>query len=336
MNTSYASLPPDPARSADPPPPPHILDWLLAGDVSIRYQVYRDLLGRDRPDLQQQITAEGWGAALLACRRPDGHWGQKFYQPKWTSTHYTLLDLCQLGIGQDHPQARESVSLVIDHEKGSDGGINPAGSVRLSDVCINGMFLNYACYFGVDREKLKPVVDFLLSQHMKDGGFNCRSNRSGAHHSSLHTTVSVLEGITRYRLEGYSYRLEELEAAAAASADFILLHRFYLSDRSGEVINPAFLRLSYPGRWRYDILRALDAFRQANIPWDERMQPALEILHQKRRPQGTWKLQAHHPGKVHIRMEKAGKPSRWNTLRALRVLKHYHDSSKLNNPYPAS
>lgn len=300
-----------------------LTEWLLAGDVSIQYQVYRDLLGEERPDLKNRIAEEGWGAAFLVLRRPDGHWGQKFYQPKWISTHYTLLDLCQLGIKHDHPLIRASVELVATREKGTDGGINPAGSARQSDVCINGMFMNYGCYFGVDPGKLQSVIDYLLAQRMSDGGFNCRLNQSGARHSSLHSTLSVLEGITRYRLAGYTYRLSELEEAASTSVEFILRHQLFLSDHTGQVIRPDFLRLSYPGRWRYDILRALDCLRLASIPYDIRMQPAINVLRSKRQKNGTWKLQAHHPGQVHFHMEIAGRPSRWNTLRALRVLAYF-------------
>ncbi|MCK5200454.1 MAG: hypothetical protein KAR21_18995, partial [Spirochaetales bacterium] len=190
-----------------------IIDWLLEGDVSIQYQVYRDLLSIIRDDLRNRISAEGWGAESLSRRRSDGHWGRKFYQPKWTSSHYTLLDLRNLCISPDNPIIRESVDMIAVHEKGPDGGINPAGSVLDSDVCINGMFLNYASYFKADKEKLKSIVDFILSQCMIDGGFNCRSNRSGAVHSSLHSTLSVLEGITEYEFNDYTYRLDELKKA---------------------------------------------------------------------------------------------------------------------------
>jgi hypothetical protein len=247
----------------------------------------------------------------------------KFYQPKWISSHYTLLDLRNLCISPDCREIQETLEMIISTEKGPDGGIRPIGSVQVSDVCINGMFLNYASYFKTAAEKLESVVDFILSQTMPDGGFNCMSNRSGAVHSSLHTTLSVLEGITEYERNGYFYRLKELRNAAQLSMEFILIHQLFLSDRTGEIIKKDFLRLPFPGRWRYDILRALDYFQYAKQDWDERMNPALEVLLKKRNKDLTWNLQAKHPGQVHFDMEKAGKPSRWNTLRALRVLKHF-------------
>jgi hypothetical protein len=298
------------------------MQWLLEGDVSIQFQVYRDLLGQMRRDLQERIEQEGWGARFLAARNPDGTWGRGFYQPKWTSSHYTLLDLKHLQLSPQQQEIRESVDFIADNHKDDDGGINPAKTVSGSDVCINGMFLNYACYFGIAEEKIRSVVDFLLAQQLEDGGFNCRSNRSGAVHSSLHTTISVLEGVLEYRRGGYTYRVEELERAAAKSREFILCHWLFRSDHTGEIIHKDFLKLSFPGRWKYDILRALDYFRDAGVPRDNRMDDALSALKEKRRTDGTWPLQARHPGQVHFEMEKPGGPSRWNTLRAFRVLQY--------------
>jgi hypothetical protein len=139
----------------------------------------------------------------------------------------------------------------------------------------------------------------------------------------LHSTISALEGITEYIKNGYEYRKKELEGAKYSSIEFILRHRLYLSDRTGKVINDKFLILSYPGRWYYDILRALDYFQYEGIEWDERLSQSINILLNKRNRDLTWNVQARHPGQIHFEMEKAGKPSRWNTLRALRVFKHF-------------
>ena len=173
----------------------NVITWLLQGDISVQYQTHCDLFGTEKTDLQNRIATEGWGKEFLSRRLKNGHWGYKFYQPKWTSTHYTLLDLKNLGIAQKNQLILETLNLIFDTEKGPDGGIRPIGTVQKSDVCINGMLLNYATYFLIDEKKLESVVDFLLSQHMADGGFNCCSNRSGAVHSSLHSTISVAEGI---------------------------------------------------------------------------------------------------------------------------------------------
>jgi hypothetical protein len=302
---------------------PRIVDWLLEGDVSIQYQVQRDLLGAERPDLRDRISEDGWGARFLSNRRADGHWGRDFYQPKWTSTHYTLLDLKTLQVSPSHDLIRESVAMIAQGYKGEDGGINPGKTIKESDLCINGMFLNYACYFRLDEVKLHSVIDFVLEQRMPDGGFNCQKNRSGARHSSMHSTISALEGLLEYKRNGYRYRLTDLEAAARTAREFLLMHQLFKSDRTGGIIHKDFLRLSFPGRWRYDILRALDHFQSAGVGWDGRMTPATDVLASKRRSDGRWPLQAKIPGQMHFEMEKPGEPSRWNTLRALRVFKEY-------------
>ncbi|MAT41406.1 MAG: hypothetical protein CL609_03620 [Anaerolineaceae bacterium] len=300
-----------------------VIDWLLEGDVSIQYQVFRDLLRTEKPNLQDRIATEGWGAKFLSFRKKEGHWGQRFYQPKWISTHYTILDLKNLTIAPTNHQIRQSISQVIKKHKGPDGGILPIGTKQNSDVCINGMFLNYASYFKTNEDDLKSIIDFLLSEHMGDGGFNCYSNTLGAKHSSMHTTISVLEGFLEYTKNGYQYRLEELKKAENRSKTFLLEHKLFRSDHTGEIIDKRFLMLSYPSRWRYDILRALDYFYAAGDNYDPRMQDALDVLIKKQRKDHKWPLQAKHPGQTHFDMEKTGEASRWNTLRALRVLKHF-------------
>ncbi|NND32665.1 MAG: hypothetical protein HKN76_08750 [Saprospiraceae bacterium] len=300
-----------------------MIGWLLEGDIAIKFQTYRDLLGVEDKERQKKILKRGWGKQFLSYRYPDGHWGQRFYQPKWTSSHYTLIDLRNLCPDRNHSPIRNSITKIAREEKGIDGGINPSRGIANSDVCVNGMFLNYACYFNVDSKLLESLVDFILSQKMLDGGFNCRSNRTGARHSSLHTTLSITEGIAEYRRQGYSYRLKELETAEKESIEFMLLHQLFISDRTGKVIHKDFLRFAYPRRWRYDILSALDYFQHAGIKWDSRLQMAMDTLMRKRNKDGTWNLNAKHPGQTHFDMETAGKPSRWNTLRALRVLQHF-------------
>jgi hypothetical protein len=303
--------------------PNQVIDWLLDGDVSIQYQVHRDLFASERLDLRYRIAMEGWGAQFLQFRKAEGHWGDRFYQPKWTSTHYTLLDLKNLAISPENQAIKQSLQQVLQTLKGQDGGIYPIGTDKKSDVCLNGMFLNYASYFGAKVSDLKSIVDFLLKEHMKDGGFNCDSNRTGANHSSLHTTISVLEGILEYAKNGYTYRLRELLDAAEKAREFLLKHRLFRSDRTGEMIDNKMLMLSYPSRWRYDILRALDYFQSAGMDYDPRMQDAIVVLMKKRRKDKKWPVQAKHPGKTHFDMEKTGGPSRWNTMRALRVIQHF-------------
>lgn len=301
-----------------------IIDWLLEGDVSIQYQVHHDLLGNDKKDLRARIANEGWGKQFLLKRNSNGHWGDRFYQPKWISTHYTLLDLRNLNINPNNETIMESINQVLGMGKAEDGGI-PLGpsTSQHSDICVNGMFLNYASYFNTAKSQLCSVVDSILQEIMPDGGFNCRTTRSGAKHSSLHSTISVLEGLTEFLKSGNTYRTNDISEAIESAQEFILLHQLFLSDRTGEIIKKDFLKLSYPCRWKYDMLRALDYFQHAQVKWDDRMNPAISILLKKRNKNNTWNVQAKYSGQVHFEMEKAGKPSRWNTLRAMRVLNHY-------------
>ncbi len=299
------------------------IDWLLSGDPAVEYQVRRDLLGESRPAVQRRIATEGWGARFLTARNEDGSWGNGFYEPKWTSSHYTLLDLRLLELPRDNERARESAWKIAREYKGDDGGVNPPGTIKQSDVCINGMYLSYGCYFGVPQTDLASIVDFVISQHMDDGGFNCRRNRSGARHSSVHSTLSVLEGIAQYQEDGYTYRSGDLEQCAAAGRDFLLRHRLFKSDRTGKVIHPELLVFAFPPRWKYNVLRALDYFRRVAVPRDARMADALAVVTKKRRSDGRWPMQRAQAGSVHFVMEEARSPSRWNTLIALRVLDHW-------------
>lgn len=299
--------------------------WLLKGEVSIQYQVYKDLLESETSYLnmlQRKIETEGWGAQFLAVQNPNSHWGRGYYQPKWTSTHYTLLDLKNLGLPQDNIKVRKIINMLLDQSVFKDGGINYSKTVKISDVCITGMVVNFASYFQYIDKRVNGLIDYLLSVQLPDGGWNCEHHR-GATHSSLHTTISVLEGLLEYRKAGAIYKLEEIKVAENKGQEFILEHKLFQSHRTGKTIDAKMLMLSYPYRWRYDILRALDYFQFTNMKYDNRMDAAIEILLKKQRKDGTWPLQRKHPGQVHFDMEQTGKPSRWNTLRALRVLNKF-------------
>ncbi|HEY9122677.1 MAG TPA: hypothetical protein VIM80_06745, partial [Brevefilum sp.] len=154
-------------------------------------------------------------------------------------------------------------------------------------------------------------------------------NRKNPVHSSMHTTISVLEGIWEFIKAGYQYRVDELILAKKEAEEFLLMHHLFRSSRSGEIIDKKWTMLSFPSRWRYDILRALVYFVDAGVPYDPRMDDALNVLLSKQRKDGTWPVQAKHPGQVHFDMEKTGTPSRFNTLRALRVLSIYNINASM-------
>lgn len=300
-----------------------VVAWLLEGDPSIRWQVQRDLLGRAERTWKQErakVATRGWGADLLGRQDPDGGWSNAVYSPKWTSTHYTLLQLVRLGLPPGNRAGRRGVHRLLDAGRYQDGGINLAKTVPQPDDCVNGMVLLMASYFGVTGPTTDGIAAWLAAQVMDDGGFNCERWR-GARHSSFHTTISALEGFEAYlATEPPAKVARAVRAGVKSGREFLLLHELYKSHRTGEVVDRAFTQISFPPRWHYDILRALDYFAAAGTKRDKRLSDAIEQLQRKRRPTGRWPLQNHHPGREHFRMESGHEPSRWNTLRAIRVL----------------
>lgn len=305
-----------------------LTEWLLAGDPSIVYQTQRDLLGyavaKLRP-VQRRIALEGWGKLFLDKQRSDGHWGRGPYQPKWICTHYTLMDLKNLGIDPENAQCRKATLQLLSIKNGKDGGINYARTVEYSDVCVNGMILNMAAYFAPEAGELAGVVDYILAHQFDDGGWNCEYYL-GATHSSVHSTIGILEGLSQYKSSGLKYRREEAGRSIGEGIEFLLRHRLFKSETTGAPIDPKMMKFSYPYRWKYDVLRALELLAAEGIGYDERMADGLELVLLKRRSDGKWSLQQKHPGQIHFEMEQVGKPSRWNTLRALKVLNHFQVS----------
>ncbi|MBK8447450.1 MAG: hypothetical protein IPL41_12460 [Micropruina sp.] len=295
-----------------------VLAWLLRGDAAVQFQTYRDLLGDERPQLQQLIPAGGDAGAILAAHATPG-WGRGFYQPKWTCPHYALLELRDLAVPRDNRVCVREVALALERHQAPDGGFNPT-QIEQSDACMNGMFLAFGCYFGADARRLQSVVDFLLGQRMPDGGFNCRANRSGARVSSVHTTTSVIEGFSEYLRSGSRHRAAEVGDAITTATAVLLDRRLYQRRGTGEPIRAEFTRLHHPARWHFDVLRGLDVLRAAGTPYDARLDPAVDVIRHRRGSDGRWSAAAQYPGDTHLTYPRAGQPNRWLTLRALRVL----------------
>jgi hypothetical protein len=302
------------------------IEWLLEGDPAIRWQVLRDLEGAADHAVERErrkIPRDGWGARLLSLQDPRGTWaaGQSsddgLYSPKWISTTYTMLLLRDFGLAPSNRQVRKACRMLLERGLQRDGGMNYGWSQ--SETCVTGMGLSVLSYFEHDDDRLDHVARHLLDQQMPDGGWNCRRRR-GATHASVHTTISALEGLRDYeRHRGRGLRA--VKAAQRRGLEFLLVHRLFRSHRTGEVMNPVFTRLSFPPRWHYDILRALDFFQSVDAPRDPRLADAIDILQGSRLDDGRWPLQHVYGGKTYFQLEKLGAPSRWNTLRALRVLK---------------
>lgn len=314
--------------AADP-----VLRWLLDGDPAIRWQALCDLGGAGERTVrreQRRVGEEGWGARLLQMQNSDGKWANGIYTPKWTSTTYTLLLLRTMGLPPRHPQALRGCQILLDSGFWSDGGINYYSRLKKrSETCISSMVLALLGWFRFDDPRVDRLAEHLVGAQMADGGWNCRAMEgySGATHGSFHTTILALEALLEYE-RFRPHRSAEARAAQARGREFLLVHRLYRSHRTGEVAKAAFTRLAFPPQWHFDILRGLDYFRACGAPYDDRLTDPLALLEKKRTTGGQWLLENVHSGKSYFPMETKGRASRWNTLRALRVLKWATSSSR--------
>lgn len=324
-----------------------VISWLLDSDPAIRWQVMRDLAGAPE-DLvaaeRARVAGEGWGARLLALQQPHGQWpagtpsfsseaaGKWWHSlgparqgtllPAWTSTAWSLVLLREFGVDPASVAARRAAGLVRENVRWEhDGEPFFAGEV---EPCINGRTVALGAYFGVD---VAAVVQRLLGEQMADGGWNCEQE-SGSIRGSFHTTIDVLEGLLEY--EQTPGRAPEVTRARLRGQEYLLQRAMFRRRSTGEPVSqdrktsaPAtWAQFSYPAFWHYDVLRGLDYLRAAGAAPDDRAAEAIELVKSKRDAQGRWPLENPHPGKLHFAIDDgAGQPSRWNTLRALRVLR---------------
>ena len=300
-----------------------ILSWLLEGDPSIRWQVQKDLLHFPSTKYEterKKITREGWGKRLLDLQDSDGRWGGGMYGPKFISTTYTMLTLRLIGLPANNPQAKRACKLFLDEGFYTDGGINLFSYAwKYSETCVTSMILSLLAYFHYPDERIHSVASFVIDQQMSDGGWNCEAPK-GATHSSFHTTISALEGLYEYECM-FPEKKQCIRQVRARGHEFLLAHRLYKSHRTGKVFDPKMTSMPFPPRWRYDFLRALDYFQACNAKKDERMKDAIELLKSKQKKDGRWVMNTGMSGRKFFNLEKAGQPSRWNTLRSFRVLK---------------
>jgi hypothetical protein len=311
-----------------------VLDWLLDSDPAIRWQVLRDLADAPADDVaaeRARVATDGWGARLLALQGEDGLWagGALFparwaqhsnsEQPKgqpWIATEPTLTLLRAFGVDPGFESVRRGVAQVRDHCRWEHAG-QPffAGEV---EPCINGRTVALGAYFGQD---VQGIVARLLGEQLADGGWNCEAE-NGSVRSSFDSTINVLEGLLAHeRATGGS---AESIATRRRGEEYLLERQLFRRKSTGEVVDPAYLQFSFPTHWHYDVLRALEYFRAAGDSPDPRVDEAIDLLRSKQQSDGAWLLENTHPGAVHFALEDGdGRPSRWNTLRALRVLRWY-------------
>jgi hypothetical protein len=297
-----------------------ILDWLVAGDPAIRWQAERDLLNVPSEiwgATRAQVGETGWGRSLLDLQQAGGTWGGGLYSPKWISTTYTVLLLRRLGLAPSNVGAIAGCERLLDDATWVDGGVSYWSGQSLAERCVNGMVLSLVSYFDVRDPRVDGIAELLLTVGMPDGGWNCR-DYLGATHSSFHTTISVLEGLTEWkRRTGRT----DADAAIALGHEFMLKHRMYRSHRSGKVINEAWTVFHFPPRWHYDVLRGLDHLQDTGAAPDLRAAEAIGLVRSGHRPDGRWGKGPQYSGDTFFTLEPGRVAGRWNTLRALRVLK---------------
>ncbi|MGH9760541.1 MAG: hypothetical protein ACREDR_17925 [Blastocatellia bacterium] len=319
-------------RLHDYAPRPAHLKWLLDSDPAIRWQVMSDLTGEASGAIaaeRTRVATEGWGSQLLAFQSPAGHWGGPNEDRGLLTTLYTLVALKDLGLDPASKQARKMIDRV-DKRLVFKWYNNRPFLQGETEPCINGRILGIGSYF---KEPNDALAAQLLSEQLEDGGWNCEAvlespKRPKSRRSSFHTTICVLEGLLDYGRAGGRKSAAVIKARKRAE-NYLLERRMFRSLRTGEVIDKRWLRFSFPTFWHYDVLRGLDYLRSAGIKPDSRVSEAIEIVIERRHQNGRWPLNLLHAEHIPLEMEnEIGRASRWNTLRALRVLNWYHNSTR--------
>jgi hypothetical protein len=321
-------MPPNAAKRQASMPKNSVIRWLLDSDPSIRRQVMRDLADASTDEVEAErakVATEGAGARLLALQAPDGRWAGAAWNRGWDSTMHVLLLLREMGLDPDSDEARRAVGRVSERvtwrgcgPQEADDNTFFAGEV---EPCINGQVAAIGAYFGQD---VGDIVHRLLDEQLPDGGWNCEA-ANGSTRSSFNTTICVLEALLEY--ERAVGDCAEVTRARLSGQDYLLERRLFRRKSTGEVIGrdrkggAEWMRFAFPTWWHYDVLRGLEYLRSAGVAPDERVAEAIDLVASKRGDDGTWPLDTRYPGKMPVETaEREGRPSRWNTLRALRVL----------------
>jgi hypothetical protein len=314
----------------------HVLSWLLEPEQpAVRYHALVGLMGRaknakDVLEARAQIPLSGWAAKILEGQDPEGRWAWKaresLYVPKYLSTIWNLIVLADLGMTAQDERVRRSCKLFLNGYSRPDGGFdNPSSDWRRSELCLTGNLARTLVLCGYeDDPRVRSAFDWLVENQMKDGGWHCFYEQAFGR-----GTLDCWEGLSAYAVLPRSKWTRRIKQSSERGAEFYLQRALY---RQGKRYVPWF-RFHYPVHYYYDVLVGLDVMTKLGYGGDRRLGPALKIMRDKRRKDGTWALDAVHPdlgvgagyrvSKKRVTpfaLETKGQPSKWITLTCLQVL----------------
>jgi len=313
------------------------LPWLLEPDnPSVRYFVLRDLL--DRPDTDPELRAARAAImdsepvrAILAARHPDGYWVKPGpgYSPSYTSTVWQVIFLADLGVDGAHPAIRQSCEYVLTHAQAHNGGLSMTSIPSKVIHCLNGglVYAFLTLGFPPEDDRIQQALDWQARAILGEGapyyasgttgpGFQCVANRK------LPCAWGAVKALKAFGLLPPEVRTPRIRRAIEAGVEFMSSHDLARADYPyQERISSNWFKFGYPLSYTSDILEALDALARLGHARDPRLASAIEFMLSKQDSQGRWKLEHTLNGKMWADIEQKGKPSKWVTLRALRVLK---------------
>ena len=292
-----------------------IIHFLLSGDDVTTYLTKKYLLNQEANHHDQGYIAR----YLSLMDEKTNRFGHGVYSPKWISTHYTIQELKYMEVSFDNPYYQRGLETLLAYEWVNKGMYSQK---RHQDMCIVGMLVCFLSYGKSRSEKLIEMIDYILSHQFLDGGWNC-SWDSGKNPkiSSVHTTLSVLEGLSEYVKNGYTYRIEDIKKVIKEGIECLLNRDLFKNKKTGEAIHPSMVDIHYPPRWKYDILKALEYLQSIEYPYDERIEDAIQLLIQKSK-NGLMPKGSQIPGLIHFQLENE-RISRFNTIRLLKIIKFY-------------
>jgi hypothetical protein len=302
------------------------VDWLLRSDEpAIRVLVRRDILGERTDADESRLSSGPMVAALLSGQQTDGGFGGNPYR-KWTGVHWRLISLAELGVPPSEPRAGAAAERVLAWiSRGLRQRPVVADGLARAHASIQGNALGACCRFGLaDDSRARHLAEALIFWQWPDGGWNCDLRATG-YRSSFHETLGAAWGLHEY---GQATGNAAARDAANRAAELFLEHRLFRRLRTGEVIDPLWLRLRYPPYWHYQILPALVVLTRMGRAGDPRTADALDELERRRLPDGRWPAQGQwwKPADSAVTPEvvtwgRSGEPDRMITLNALRVMR---------------